>query len=272
MPLLHLFVLAVVQGITEFLPISSSAHLILVPVVTGWQDQGVHLDLAVHAGTLLAVMIYFWRDTRGMALAAAGSLGIAPARRAVEGTVYHKLFWALVIGSVPLGIVGFALWAADLIDLLRRVDLIAAMSILFGLVLYWADQRGPETRTVDSLGIKAAVQIGLAQALSLIPGTSRSGITMTAARALGFTRTESAHFAMLLSIPAVLMTSAPLVIDLVQEGAQGQWRNAVIAGAFAFVAALAAIHFLLSWLRRASMTIFVVYRVILGIVLLVLFL
>lgn len=268
MPLLHLVILALVQGITEFLPISSSAHLILVPALTGWQDQGVLLDIAVHLGTLLAVTVYFRREMTDLALAAAAVAGVPRARAAVAGTPLVRLLAGLAIASVPLGLVGVTLWALDLVEHLRRVEIIAAASIVFGLLLLVVDRRAPRTRGIEDIGPRGALLVGLAQVLALVPGTSRSGITMTAARQLGLARDESARYAMLLSIPAILMTAVPLVVDLMEDGAVGHARDALVAGTLAFLAALAAIHFLMRWLRRADMTIFVVYRVLLGIVLL----
>lgn len=265
MPLFHLVFLAILQGITEFLPISSSGHLILVPTLSGWEDQGLLIDVAVHVGTLAAVCLYFWRDVRGLALAGLGSVGVAPARRAVADTLYIKLFWGLVLATLPVVMLGLALTALDVMDLMRRADLIAATSIVFGLALYWADQRFPAEKRLAEMKLKPALQIGLAQMLALIPGTSRSGITMTAGRMLGFSRTEAARFSMLLSIPTILAAGSLSAIELAQDGAAGAWRDAAIAAGLACLAALAAIHFLMRWLRHASMTIFVAYRVALGI-------
>lgn len=265
MPLLHLFILALVQGITEFLPISSSAHLVLVPVLTGWPDQGLLLDVAVHVGTLVAVLVYFHRDTRGLTLAALGSFGVAPARRAVAGTRYSALFWALVLATLPVVIVGLGLKLMDLHEAMRSAYVIAFTSIIFGLLLYWADQRMARHKTMNTMTLKPALMIGLAQILALIPGTSRAGITMTAGRALGFNRIDAARFSMLLAIPTILAAGALGAVELIQEGLDGQWRDALIGAGFAFLAALVSIHFLMRWLERASMTIFVVYRVVLGI-------
>lgn len=265
MPLLHLFILALVQGITEFLPISSSAHLVLVPVLTGWPDQGLLLDVAVHVGTLAAVLIYFHRDTRGLVLAALGSFGVAPARRAVAGTRYRALFWALVLATLPVVIVGLGLKLTGLYDAMRSAYVIAFTSIGFGLLLYWADQRMAQGRTLDNMTLKSALLIGVSQILALIPGTSRAGITMTAGRALGFKRVDAARFSMLLAIPVIVAAGMLGAVDLIQDGANGQWRDALIGAGFAFLAALVSVHFLVRWLERASMTIFVVYRVALGI-------
>ncbi|MBK5909956.1 undecaprenyl-diphosphatase [Rhodothalassium salexigens] len=270
MPLLHLLVLALVQGVTEFLPISSSAHLILVPAVTGWPDQGPVMDLAMHVGTLVAVLVYFRRDTVGLTWAVLAAVRVPAARRAVAGTPYAGLLAALLVATVPVVAAGGLLAALDLVDLLRRPDVIAAASIGFGLLLYGVDMRAPRQRRMSHMGRRPALLIGLAQVLALIPGTSRAGITMTAARALGFRRPDAARFSMLLAIPTILAGGALAAADLAAEGAAGRWRDALIGAGLAFAFALAAIHFLMRWLQRASMTIFVVYRVALGLALLAL--
>jgi len=267
MTLFQLIILALVQGITEFLPISSSGHLILVPLLTGWADQGLMLDVAVHVGTLTAVLLYFARDTKGLFLAGLGAVGIAPARRAVEGTLYSKLFWALVIGTIPLVIAGGAMVALDASDSLRGAEVIATTSIVFGLLLYVADKKGGIDKTLDRMAIKPALIIGLAQILALIPGTSRAGITMTAARHLGFARSDAARFSMLLSIPAIIASGAATAIKAVEHATAQMWVDAGIGALLAAIAAFGAIHFLMGWLKHADMTIFVVYRVLLGLVL-----
>ena len=204
MTALQLFILALVQGITEFLPISSSGHLILIPALTGWADQGAMMDVAVHVGTLTAVLLYFRQDTKGLTLAGLGSIGIAPARRAVEDTLYMKLFWGLIIGTIPMVIVGGLMVATGVNDMLRTAEVIAFTSIFFGILLYIADKKGATEKTMERMAIKPALMIGVAQVFALIPGTSRAGVTMTMARYLGFTRQEAARFSMLLSIPALL--------------------------------------------------------------------
>ncbi len=267
MTIIQIFVLALVQGITEFLPISSSGHLVLVPVLAGWPDQGLLMDVAVHVGTLAAVLLYFWRDTKGLALAGFGSIGIAPARRAVEGTIYLKLFWALVIGTIPMVIVGGIMVVTDANDALRSAEVIATTSIVFGVLLYWADKRGNTAKTIDDMAIKPALLVGCAQVLALIPGSSRAGVTMTAARMLGFSRVESARFSMLLSIPAIIASGAATGIKAIEEANADAFGDALIGAGLSCVAALIAIHFLMQWLTKASMTIFVVYRVLLGLIL-----
>jgi len=264
MALFQLIILALVQGITEFLPISSSGHLILVPLLTGWNDQGLMLDVAVHVGTLTAVLVYFARDTKGLFLAGLGAVGFAPARRATQNTPYLKLFWALVIGTIPLVIVGGAMVASGTSDTLRSAEVIASTSIFFGVLLYVADKRGGLEKGLDRMAIKPALIIGAAQILALIPGTSRAGITMTAARYLGFGRSDAARFSMLLSIPAIIASGAATALKAIEHATPGMWLDAGIAALLAAIAAFAAIHFLMSWLKRADMTIFVIYRVLLG--------
>ncbi|WP_020398483.1 undecaprenyl-diphosphate phosphatase [Kordiimonas gwangyangensis] len=264
MTALHLFILAIVQGITEFLPISSSGHLVLIPVLTGWTDQGLMMDVSVHVGTLVAVLVYFRDDTKGLFLAGLGSIGIAPARRAIEGTIYGKLFWAIVIATIPAVIVGFMLKVTGTVDLMRGAAVIATTSIVFGLLLYWADRVGATEKSLERMAIKPALIIGLAQMLALIPGTSRSGITMTAARYLGFNRQDSARFSLLLSIPTIIGAAVLLGKDVATSGDSIVWAEAGIAAGLSCLAALAAIHFLMKWLAHASMAIFVIYRVALG--------
>jgi len=274
---LHLFVLAIVQGITEFLPISSSGHLILVPVLTGWPDQGLMMDVSVHMGTLAAVLLYFRDDTKGLFLAALGAAGVAPARRAVADTIYGKLFWTLVLATIPVVVIGLFLKKMpemsesllgvqyDFLATLRNGKVIATTSIVFGVLLWVADKKGATEKALDRMAVKPALIIGFAQVLSLIPGTSRAGITMTAARYLGFSRQEAARFSMLLSIPTIIGAGVLLGKDVAESGDPVIWADAAISAGLSCLAALAAIHFLMKWLERASMTIFVVYRVLLGV-------
>ncbi len=260
MPLLHIVVLAVVQGITEFLPISSSAHLILVPTVTGWSDQGLALDVAVHVGTLGAVAVYLWRDV-GMIFA-----GLVQATRRRSSPGLH-LLGLLVIGTVPVVIAGF-LVKRYVGNGLRSVEVIAWASIGFGVLLYVIDRVSLTVKKMEHFGIGAAIAIGLAQVLALIPGTSRSGITMTAARMLGYERPDAARFSMLLSIPVIIASGILLGYDVYKAGNVQLGFDALIGAVIAFVTALIAIILMMSWLRRASFTPFVIYRVILGFVLL----
>ncbi|MEM6683092.1 MAG: undecaprenyl-diphosphate phosphatase [Pseudomonadota bacterium] len=261
MSLFQLFVLALVQGITEFLPISSSGHLILVPEMTNWPDQGLAIDVAVHVGTLGAVMLYFRSDVARLANGGLQSLG-----RRGDGADKQR-FWQLVIATIPVVIAGLALKTAGLDDALRDPLVIAAASIGFGLILYVFDMRAPRLNVIQAMSYRHAVILGCAQVLALIPGASRAGTTMTAARALGYKRPDAARFSMLMSIPTILAAGLLLGLDVVSGGTQ-LGSDAAIAAALSFVSALAAIHFLMRWLEHASMTVFVFYRVALGGVLL----
>lgn len=261
MSMLQLFVLALVQGITEFLPISSSGHLILVPEMTNWPDQGLAMDVAVHLGTLGAVMLYFRQDVLRLIQGGLGYVG----RSANPSDT--RLFVHLVVATIPVVLAGLALKISGFDEALRSPLVIAAASIGFGLVLYGADIWCARRRVITSMTWGHAVYLGLAQVLALIPGASRAGTTMTAARALGYTRPEAARFSMLMSIPTILAAGTLLGLDVL-EGGEALGLDALIAAALSFVSALAAIHFLMNWLAAASMTVFVVYRVALGVLLL----
>lgn len=265
MSLVQLIVLALIQGITEFLPISSSGHLALVPALTGWHDQGNLIDVAAHIGTLAAVLIYFRKDTKGLTLAAMGSVGISPARQAVRDTIYSKLFWYLVIATIPTVIIGLAFKATGFDDMIRLPHIIAASSVIFGIILYIADKRGATHKTIDNMAIKPALLIGLAQTLALIPGTSRAGITMTAGRWLGFARVDAARFSMLLSIPTIFAAGILGLKDIIESENAIIWQDAAIVAGLSCITAMAAIHILMKWLEHATMTLFVIYRVLLGI-------
>ncbi len=260
----QLLVLALVQGITEFLPISSSAHLILVPVVTGWQDQGLAFDIAVHLGTLLAVVGYF--RARVARLVVAGIR--APFTR--EPDVDGRLAWLLVLGTIPVGLAG--LLFKDVVETTLRGPLvIAAASIGFGLLLWWSDRGGGGTRDEDSLNWRDALFIGLFQAVALIPGTSRSGITMTAALLLRLDRVAAARFSFLLSIPVIVLSGLLQVYELVVAGNPVDWGVLVTGTLCAALAAWACIYLFLRVIERIGMAPFVMYRVALGLVLILVF-
>lgn len=258
MALIQLVVIALVQGITEFLPISSSAHLVLVPVVTGWPDQGILVDVAVHIGTLGAVVAYFRADVAAMLRGGLSFFGLraSPAER--------RLALALIIGTIPVVIAGLALELLDALEAMRSAAVIGWTSLIFGLVLYGADQHGALVKKMADMTLGRALLIGLAQVLALVPGTSRSGITMTAARALGFTRPEAARFSMVLSIPTIFAAGTLGIYEIAKRGDLRLQADALLAGGLAFVSALVAIALLMRWLQHASMTPFVVYRVVLG--------
>lgn len=252
----QIIVLALIQGITEFLPVSSSGHLILVPALTGWKDQGVLTDMVTNLGTLSAVIIYFWRDVVAMVR---GTFDLVM-RRSSAGA---RLALNVMIGTVPIVLVGLVMKATHLDDHIRSATLVAVNAIVFGILLYAADAYGLLTRTVRDMSWKVALAIGCAQALSLSPGTSRSGITMTAARAMGYVRPEAARFSFLLSIPANGAASALVIGDALSSG-ERLTGDVIMTGVLTFFVALLAIAFLMRMLRTMSFLPFVIYRVILG--------
>ena len=256
MALYQIVVLALVQGITEFLPISSSGHLILVPYLTDWPDQGLVIDVAVHVGTLGAVMLYFWRDIWGMAT----GLVLLLAGRREPGA---RLAFLVIVGTIPVVVVG-VLVKIYLGDFLRSVTVIAWATLGFGIVLYATDRMGLTLRRLEHLTFADAAIVGLAQVLALIPGTSRAGITMSAARLLGMERSDAARFSLLLSVPAIMGAGVVEGIELYQSQDADLTAAALIAALIAFFSALLAIAVLLAWLRRASFTPFVIYRILLG--------
>lgn len=263
MTLFQLLLVAVIQGITEFLPVSSSGHLILLPTLTGTPDQGLAIDVAVHVGTLFAVVLYFWADVR---IAAIGLTRLAQRKVDTQGAF---LALCLVIATIPALIFGIVIKATGLDVAMRSAAVIGWTMLIFGVVLYLADARGKVDRTADRWSLRHAWLMGLAQCLALIPGTSRSGITITAARALGYERQGAAKLSMLMSIPVIIASGAVLSVDVVSQADWAVLRDATIAAAFAFLAALAALVLMMRLLRSVSFTPYVIYRVILGIGLLI---
>jgi len=265
MELTHIIWLALVQGLTEFLPVSSSAHLILVPSLLGWADQGLAFDVAVHLGTLLAVVAYFRRDIVTLFLAWIASI----TQRAM--TPEAKLAWGVILGTIPAGIVGLAF--KDLIEVYLRSPLVIAVTtIVFGLLLWLADHRSKLNRDEYSLGWQDFLVIGGAQAMALIPGTSRSGITITAALLLGLTREAAARYSFLLSIPIIVLSSMSVTKDLVESAVPVPWMTLVLGSALAAASAFFCIHFFLAFINKIGMTPFVIYRLLLGVLLLWVFL
>ena len=257
---LHAVVLGIVQGATEFLPVSSSGHLILVPRFLGWPDQGLAFDAAVHLGTVLALFVYFAGELRRLA---EGVL----ARRAAD----WRLAAALVLGSIPAGIAGLAFQHA-IETRLRSVMVVAVSTLLWAPVLWWADrraQRGARVHDLRDVGIGRALAVGLAQALALVPGTSRSGITISAGLFAGLDRSTGARFAFLLGLPITVAAGLLESVALVHGGSSGNGLGVTALGVgTSFVAGLAAIWFLVSYLQRRTLLVFVAYRVVLGLLLL----
>lgn len=262
MPLLQLILVALIQGITEFLPVSSSGHLILLPNLTGLEDQGQVIDVAVHVGTLGAVILYFWADV---------SRAIKGLPKVLRGKVDDQNAWlalCLILSTIPVIIAGLILKLTGLSDAMRSITVVGWATLVFGLVLYWADRTGTETKTADGWTLKDAVTMGLWQMLALVPGTSRSGITITAARQLGYARQDAAKLAMLMSIPTILASGTLLGAEVAFNLDASAAKDAAIGAAFAFVAALGALHFMMRLLRSVSFTPYVIYRIALGLVLL----
>lgn len=255
----QIFVLAIVQGITEFLPISSSGHLNLVHLLTVWSDEGALIDVAIHVGSLFAVMIYFWRD---MVMLLGGLFDLARARWTKEA----RLLAFLIAASVPVFIVGYIVLASGLIDTVRTLGVIAVANLIFAILLYASD-RLPAMHGMGHVDLRQALIVGAAQILSLVPGVSRSGITMTAARFLGISRTEAARFSMLLAIPTILGAGAASGYEIYKTGDLVLQQDALLACALSFVTALVSIWGLMAWLKHMSFTPFVVYRIALSAVL-----
>ena len=264
MPILHLVLVALIQGITEFLPVSSSGHLILLPALTGLNDQGVIIDVAVHVGTLGAVCLYFRQD---VARAVRG-LGLMLRGRIADRDAFLAL--ALIVATIPVVIVGGILGVTGLDEAMRSMAVIGWAMLIFGIVLYWADRTGSETRRAEDWTLRHALIMGLWQVVALIPGTSRSGITITGARQLGYARQDAARLAMLMSIPTIAAAGILKGAEVIGDADWALARDGAIAAALAFLSALGALWLMMRLLRSVSFTPYVVYRCALGVVLLAL--
>jgi undecaprenyl-diphosphatase len=258
MPLIQLLTLALIQGITEFLPISSSAHLILTPDMLGTDDQGPFVDVMAHGGTLLAVLVYFRRDVQEICM------GIWASR---TGQLNQGSRMALLIATSlpPIVLVGGLLYTFELLDYLRSPLVIAIATLVFALPLWLADKYGGDRNTLDSLSWKHAFYIGVAQAFALIPGASRSGTTMTAARMLSMGRVESARFSMLMAVPVISAFAMLSVLELINGSAAGaSMRDGFIVAALSFLTAWGVIAVLMKLVARIGFLPFVLYRLVLG--------
>lgn len=261
MDLFQAFILAIIQGITEFLPISSSAHLILPKEILGWQDQGLAFDVAVHLGTLLAVIFAF----RQKILALIGNFFLWISFKPNDAK-QQKLIWNILIATIPAGILGLLL--ADFIEEnLRSAWVIATTTIVFGLVLWLADKQKNLSKNLYSISWKIALLIGLAQALALIPGTSRSGITITATLLLGIARKDSAEFSFLLSIPIIVAAGLLEGLKLYEVGINMSYSILLMAIVLAFATAYLSIKYFLKWIDSLGLMPFVIYRLVLGVLL-----
>ncbi len=252
-------ILALIQGLTEFLPISSSAHLILPSQLLGWQDQGLAFDVAVHVGTLAAVVFYYRKEVGELIV------GWFNSWRGQHSS-YSRLAWFIVWATVPAGVAG--LLGNDLLENYARSALvIGTTTIGFGLLLWFADRRASERSSLERLTLKQALFIGVAQAIALIPGTSRSGITITAGLLLGLTRTDAARFSFLLSIPVIALAGGYKGVQLVQQAEPVAWGMVTLGMLVAFVAAYLCIKLFLQVIERMGMLPFVIYRLALGLLL-----
>ena len=258
MSLLHLIILAIVQGITEFLPISSSAHLILAPQVSGAADQGPLIDVMAHFGSLFAVIVYFRKDIMDIA---AGKIALLSGRLTPGGRL------ALMVGvaTPPVLIVGAGLYMSGLVDALRTPLVIAISTLVFAAPLWLADHFGKQIKTTETMSWRDGILLGLAQMFALIPGASRSGVTMTAARALGLTRPEAARFSMLMALPVIGAFGALALIELASGHAAGaSLIDGLIVAALSFVTAWLAIALLMRFVDKIGFLPFVIYRVVLA--------
>lgn len=258
----HLLSLALIQGITEFLPISSSGHLILLPSFTNFPDQGLLIDVSVHVGTLLAVIIYFFRDSlsilKGFSDLATGN------RHSVPAQLTKFLIWA----TIPVIILGLILKITDIIDLLRNIKVIGWTMIIFGVFLYLADRFSFSKKINLNYSIKEALIMGLWQSAALIPGTSRSGATITAARILGYKRKSAARIAMLMSIPTILASGSLEIIDVWHKVDFNHFNDAIIVICLSFIFAFLTLTIMMRLLNSISFTPYVIYRILLGVLLL----
>ena len=257
-------VLGIVQGLTEFLPISSTAHLRIVPAFFGWGDPGAAFTAVVQLGTMAAVLLFFWRDLWRIASTWVRAL-YQPEPR---GTLDARLGWYLVYGTIPIAVLGLV-FKNQIETGARDLRIIGWVLILFGLALWLVDRAFPQRKTIADLNLRDGVLYGLAQALALIPGVSRSGATITAGRALGYTREDAARFSFLLSVPAVVLSG---LFELRKIGGEGGTSRGptIVATVVAFAVGYAAIAWLLRWLTSHSMLVFAVYRVALGVLVLAL--
>ncbi|MEQ9520358.1 MAG: undecaprenyl-diphosphate phosphatase [Parvibaculum sp.] len=262
MSLEQIILLALIQGITEFLPISSSGHLSLVDELTGWADQGILMDIAVHTGTLGAVLLYFRRDVWAMTL---GGLQLFSGQLTNDG----KLALYLVVATIPVIIFGYTLLKSGYADQLRVIEVVAWANLVFAVILWIADRVGLTLRRLDHMSWGAAILIGLSQVLALIPGASRAGTTITAARFLGFERADAARFSMLLSIPTILGATIASLLEVYERGDMALGIDMGVAALLTFGTALLAIHLFLKMMTQMTLLPFVIYRLALGTLLLV---
>ena len=252
--------LAILQGFTEFLPISSSAHIILPKELLGWPDQGLIFDVAVHVGSLIAVLLYFRRDIVILFKAWVGSC------MGQQQNADSRLAWFVIIATIPAGLIGFLL--SDVVALYSRSMLIIAFtSIFFAILLYAADRIGKQTLSLDKLSLKSSLTVGLFQVLALLPGTSRSGATMTAALFCGLDRKSAATFSFLLAIPIIAAGGLLEGYELLSSEQASQWGMLLYAITVSAVVSWLCIHYFLRLIDRVGFMPFIIYRIVMGLAL-----
>tara|TARA_B110001454_G_scaffold204666_1_gene213610 strand:- start:8061 stop:8855 length:795 start_codon:yes stop_codon:yes gene_type:complete len=255
MHFLPVIILAIIQGITEFLPISSSAHLILVSEFADFQEKSLIIDISLHLGTLLAVIFYFRSDFISIFLSFFK-----------ENEYSQRILGRnIMIATIPIIIIGGLIYSTEMVNLLRNIQVIALATIFFGVVLYFADiKKSHSVKSIDQISLKGAILIGFFQVLSVIPGTSRSGITYTAGRILNISRYDAAKFSMLISVPTILISSSIPIIEFIKSPNTDQLMFSVVGFLISFIVAYVSISVLLNWVKNHSMKLFVIYRIILG--------
>ncbi|MDC1349273.1 undecaprenyl-diphosphate phosphatase [Amylibacter sp.] len=262
MSLYYILLLAIIQGLTEFLPVSSSGHLALIPHIIESNDQGQFIDVAVHIGTLGAVILYFWQDVK---LAFFGFFRLFVGDFSSKGS---KLARLLIVATLPVIICGLILKLSGYNEAIRSVRVIGWAMLLFGILLYFIDQKSPQGRVKKDWDFIDACKIGMWQAIALIPGSSRSGMTIIGARQLGFNRLDSANISMLMSIPTIIASGTLLGSEVIFNA---DWQSAkigLIAAVFSFFSGFAALSIMMKMLQTISYSPYVFYRIILGIIIL----
>jgi undecaprenyl-diphosphatase len=258
---LQVIILAIVQGLTEFLPISSSGHLVLVPVFFGWTDQGLAFDVAVHFGSLIAVILFFRKDILGLLHGGVQVLGGNVA------TIEARMALGIALGTIPAALAG--LMFVDWIEANLRSPAVIVFTLSgYAILMVLADRLGRRNRNIAGIRIKDAVLIGVAQALALVPGTSRSGITITAAMALGFERQDAARFSFLLAVPVILLASVYSLIGLLRADVAVPWGQLAIGVVVSAIVAYLSIEFFMRFVSRIGLLPFAIYRMILAAVIL----
>ncbi len=254
---LQVVILAIVQGLTEFLPISSSGHLVLVPFFFGWADQGLAFDVAVHFGSLIAVLLFFREDIKGLLRGGLQVLG------ANTSTIEARLALGIALGTIPAALAGLLL--VDWIEANLRSPLVIVCTLSgYAVLMILADRFGKRERSISDFTIRHALMIGVAQALALVPGTSRSGVTITLARFLGFERQDAARFSFLLAVPVILLATGYSLLNLLSSDQAVAWGQLAIGVAVSAVVAYLSIEFFMRFVSRIGLLPFAIYRLLLA--------